>query len=77
MIARDAFACVDWFDFFLKKLIDLLLGFNPLTGNRGLLGKPINHAGCKEGTQRGSTHFHDKLTIKKLNLYEESWRILT
>ena len=65
MIARDAFACVVWFDFFLRKLIDLLLGFKPLTCTRGLLGNPINHAGCKEGTQRGSTHFHDKLTIKE------------
>ena len=64
MIARDAFACFVWFDFFLKKLIDLLLGFNPITGNRGLLGEPINHAGCKEGTQRGSTNLHDKSTIK-------------
>ena len=65
MIARDAFACVVWFDFFLKKLINLLLGFKPLSCARGLLGNAINHAGCKEGTQRGSTHFHDKLTIKE------------
>ena len=65
MIARDAFACVVWFDYFLKKLIDLLLGFKPLQCIRGLMGTPINHAGCKEGTQRGSTHYHDKLTIKE------------
>ena len=51
--------------FSLKKLIDLLLGFKPLSCSRGLLGTPINHAGCKEGTQRGSTHFHDKFTIKE------------
>ena len=65
MIASDAFACVVWFDYFLKKLIDLLLGFNPLSCKRGLFGNPTNHAGCKEGTQRGSTHYHDKLTIKE------------
>ena len=65
MIASDAFACVVWFDYFLKKLINLLLGFKPITCNRGLFGTPTNHAGCKEGTQRGSTHFHDKLTIKE------------
>ena len=29
------------------------------------MGTPVNHAGCKEGTQRGSTHYHDKLTIKE------------
>ena len=65
MIARDAFACVVWFDFFLKKLIDLLLGFKPLSCSRGLLGTPINHAGCKEGTQRGSSQLYDKFTIKE------------
>ena len=26
---------------------------------------PIKHAGCKDGTQRGNTHYHDKLTIKE------------
>ena len=71
MIARDAFACVVWFDFFLKKLIDLLLGFKPLTNTRGLLGSPLNHAGCKEGTQRGSTHFHAKLTIKEFSFIRQ------
>ena len=65
MIARDAFACVTWFDYFLKKLVDLFIGFKPITAQRGLFGTPISHAGSKEGTQRGSTHLHDKFTTKE------------